>query len=399
MFVKSKIHIDAGSAENSHSSESSSDSCSGESATEIQPKASLGKRKSKSNKKKYPKQDNSRSGEEGNGDAFSAYLSFQSKSSEPQHSASEKLTYPLDDLQPLAPLIHALGKQFQWKRSEIISDIKQLDSLRLRHVRDLRFYPKKGWKGIPLNPLVGDLLRSIVWQGISKSDIKKKNEEFLSNAMQDLNLVLQSTTLTSDSDSDTSTSRNDLPIIPQSSAQFSEGTSGEIKDVNQLLKSFLFDGNDGPSWVPPKLDPILSLPESNGPEASLSIEKEAKQADIRAEDFAPIELVHTLLKTDCMVIPEPSIDTNISEKEVTKGRPILGIVPSNPSRIRVADSSGKVYEIDRYCPHKQYDMLKAPGVRGTIITCPKHNWDFDLTRNGACTKRPGKSLHCRAIDW
>jgi 3-phenylpropionate/trans-cinnamate dioxygenase ferredoxin component len=45
------------------------------------------------------------------------------------------------------------------------------------------------------------------------------------------------------------------------------------------------------------------------------------------------------------------------------------------------DSDG-VYVIDNSCPHASGNLSGGPLV-GTVVTCPWHDWDFDL-RTGVC---------------
>ncbi|PJF18868.1 hypothetical protein PSACC_01308 [Paramicrosporidium saccamoebae] len=70
-----------------------------------------------------------------------------------------------------------------------------------------------------------------------------------------------------------------------------------------------------------------------------------------------------------------------------------------PNRMTVSSADGKKYETDRYCPHKGVDLICA-SIEGSILTCPKHRWKFDLSRGGTCVE--GKSpctLNAVALDW
>jgi UDP-MurNAc hydroxylase len=61
-------------------------------------------------------------------------------------------------------------------------------------------------------------------------------------------------------------------------------------------------------------------------------------------------------------------------------KPLMRIVEDgvrSTETIRVGD-----YEIQRYCPHSGQDLTEAT-VNGTVITCPRHLWSFDL-ETGEC---------------
>eukprot|EP00123_Amoebidium_parasiticum_P009006 comp19150_c0_seq1/m.21827 comp19150_c0_seq1/g.21827 ORF comp19150_c0_seq1/g.21827 comp19150_c0_seq1/m.21827 type:complete len:357 (-) comp19150_c0_seq1:601-1671(-) len=68
------------------------------------------------------------------------------------------------------------------------------------------------------------------------------------------------------------------------------------------------------------------------------------------------------------------------------------------------DRDGKMYEVDRYCPHKGVDMMGKSQVRNGQLICLKHDWEFDLTGGGMCRKK-GKSINAvclganPALQW
>lgn len=72
---------------------------------------------------------------------------------------------------------------------------------------------------------------------------------------------------------------------------------------------------------------------------------------------------------------------------------------SQADRMTVFSAGNRTFEVDRYCPHKNFDMLNVPVV-GDILTCPKHGWQFDLSRGGKCLN--GKfpcSINAVSLDW
>ncbi len=52
---------------------------------------------------------------------------------------------------------------------------------------------------------------------------------------------------------------------------------------------------------------------------------------------------------------------------------------------------GKEIEYDRFCPHNGEDLSCAQ-VRNGVLTCPRHFWQFDLSKNGAGINNPA-SIH------
>ncbi len=55
------------------------------------------------------------------------------------------------------------------------------------------------------------------------------------------------------------------------------------------------------------------------------------------------------------------------------------------------------WRIERYCPHRQADLLEFGEVEGSTLTCALHHWQFDL-ETGACRTSDGKRLRCSRID-
>ncbi|RKP04786.1 hypothetical protein THASP1DRAFT_33409 [Thamnocephalis sphaerospora] len=80
--------------------------------------------------------------------------------------------------------------------------------------------------------------------------------------------------------------------------------------------------------------------------------------------------------------------------------PIMpGIEPAGGNRIRVRTASGRVYEADRYCPHKHVDLLSKGRVAGETLICTKHDWHFDLCSGGNCGRKGRTVNACLINDW
>ncbi len=40
---------------------------------------------------------------------------------------------------------------------------------------------------------------------------------------------------------------------------------------------------------------------------------------------------------------------------------------------------GTVYAVENLCPHQHIPVLAEGEVNGTVLTCPMHGWQYDLT--------------------
>jgi nitrite reductase/ring-hydroxylating ferredoxin subunit len=50
--------------------------------------------------------------------------------------------------------------------------------------------------------------------------------------------------------------------------------------------------------------------------------------------------------------------------------------------------NGSMYALDNACPHRDGPLGEGL-VQGSVVTCPRHGWQFDVT-TGACVGRPGR---------
>ena len=54
-------------------------------------------------------------------------------------------------------------------------------------------------------------------------------------------------------------------------------------------------------------------------------------------------------------------------------------------------SNNTLYKIQKFCPHLGED-LSAGSIQNGVLTCPRHNWKFDLCDNGKCVFGGNKDL-------
>jgi len=60
--------------------------------------------------------------------------------------------------------------------------------------------------------------------------------------------------------------------------------------------------------------------------------------------------------------------------------------------IAVFRVDGKFYAIDDFCPHRG-GPLSEGWVAGTVVTCPLHGWEFDVT-TGKTPINPAAKVNC-----
>ncbi len=61
-----------------------------------------------------------------------------------------------------------------------------------------------------------------------------------------------------------------------------------------------------------------------------------------------------------------------------------------PTTINVKNDN-KLFKIQRFCPHLGED-LSAASIKNGVLTCPRHNWKFNLCDNGMCVFGGNKHL-------
>lgn len=65
------------------------------------------------------------------------------------------------------------------------------------------------------------------------------------------------------------------------------------------------------------------------------------------------------------------------------------------SSATVATTSFGPWEVERFCPHRQADLVRFGELEGTVLTCTLHGWQFDLAEDGRCLNSDGRHLGVR----
>lgn len=74
---------------------------------------------------------------------------------------------------------------------------------------------------------------------------------------------------------------------------------------------------------------------------------------------------------------------------VIPGRP--GTFEAHRRAVAVFRVDDALYAIDQACTHEDGPLGEADKVEGTVITCPYHDWKFDL-RDGSCLSDPDRPV-------
>jgi nitrite reductase/ring-hydroxylating ferredoxin subunit len=84
------------------------------------------------------------------------------------------------------------------------------------------------------------------------------------------------------------------------------------------------------------------------------------------------------------VTPPEGYEVVLHKDALEKGR-IIEIIIAGKA-IAVANVEGSFYAINNACPHAE-GPLGEGGMDGTLVTCPYHGWQFDVT-DGSCKTNP-----------
>lgn len=63
----------------------------------------------------------------------------------------------------------------------------------------------------------------------------------------------------------------------------------------------------------------------------------------------------------------------------------------------LVEAGGCRFSVNRYCPHQGADLTHGWIEQGKYLVCPRHRWQFDLTKQGKCTTND-MSIHSFPVD-
>ncbi|CAG8726651.1 15451_t:CDS:2, partial [Dentiscutata heterogama] len=135
----------------------------------------------------------------------------------------------------------------------------------------------------------------------------------------------------------------------------------------------------------PTLDPIpYEAPQTFNKSNLSSIPYEAPQTFDQStlDDSIPYEAPQTFDQST-LDDPIPYEAPQIQDDQYYMPPPNKKII-GDGDRMKVKTSSGKIYEVDRWCPHAKADLSARGVVIGSKLFCAKHKWAFDLENGGKC---------------
>jgi nitrite reductase/ring-hydroxylating ferredoxin subunit len=95
--------------------------------------------------------------------------------------------------------------------------------------------------------------------------------------------------------------------------------------------------------------------------------------------------------TDRRLIVEESMAEFVRVAGTSDVKPGQGVTAEvNGRTLAVFNVDGTYHVIDNTCPHRG-GPLGDGEVEGSIVTCPWHGWQFDMT-TGACTRNPSATV-------
>ena len=143
---------------------------------------------------------------------------------------------------------------------------------------------------------------------------------------------------------------------------------GRENGVRSKIRTVLSGGStEAPDWTPGS---SYSAP-SYQPSTSV-VNAESAERPEPPRDVTPPEGFEVVLHSDALKPGEVS--------EVIAGG----------TAICVANVEGNFYAISNTCPHADGPLGEGP-LNGSLVSCPYHGWEFDVT-DGSCKTNPSGSV-------
>lgn len=309
----------------------------------------------------------------------------QSRQKDINDQGDSNAQLPLPDAYSVAKLAESIGKKKNWTSEQIKMDIKVLESERLSVVADLRQLDAESWREIKIPAILKSVLRSLI---MKKADYNSSDSSSSSSSGSSSEFNEDRENKKKEKKLKKKMKKREKKMMKKKKQKERKSEDfvdpdGSFKPVSE--KPILFGG---PSYnVPTPNETRDSAPALSKLSNKVNLSSENKDGDqARSQLFSSVS---SFLET------KYPVNNNTSSSNVSGA-----LTPCPADRLRL-ESGGKVYEYSRYCPHKGADLAGAP-VSGTVITCPKHKWKFDLAAGGNCMTKSGYSLQScvmKGLEW
>jgi len=87
----------------------------------------------------------------------------------------------------------------------------------------------------------------------------------------------------------------------------------------------------------------------------------------------------------------PGFEVFVRSESIANGK--AAIMEIHGTLVAVYRIDGELFAIDQACTHEDGPLGEAQDIEGTIISCPYHDWRFDL-RDGSCLTNPKRPVAC-----
>ncbi|CAG8689005.1 37456_t:CDS:2 [Gigaspora margarita] len=278
---------------------------------------------------------------------------------------SDIRNFALPDNMGVDMLLRQIGVEHSWPENQINSDINVLTKNRIFLIRDLRILSNESWKDIELLPIVKDLCREAInfesnQRFVNDSNTKKKLSKKNFNKSNLGPIPYETPQSTFDSipyETPQSTLAYEIPrspLTPIPSIPYESPQSCAEVNTQKIISD---------------RSPLKSIPPAS--------QKIDVQDDI--SDRSPLKSIPpTTQKIEPRNDNSPFFMPPPNKKVVGNG-----------NRMKVKTSSGKIYEVDRWCPHAKTDLSS------------RHKWAFDLENGGKCASACTDATinACPVYDW
>ncbi|CAG8441743.1 1442_t:CDS:2 [Ambispora gerdemannii] len=300
----------------------------------------------------------------GSNSVFASYMA--NLPSEGTNSGSGNRETPLPDNMKASTLLEQIGTERSWLEDQINLDLAILESNRIYTVGDLRFLSRDSWKQIEFLPIVKDLIREAISRNLLDPDeaayeMKKAEKR----------------------------ARKELKKQEKKSKKERKEREKSMKNSNKNLTNF----NKNIKGINEDDMVVIRNKEKNGSDSYSSSSSESSSDS----DSESVDSLGKKASSSSFSINNVQQTVSAPPYSFSSTKPVKQIVGNN--RLRIRAPNGRTYEVDRYCPHKNADLLSRGAIVGNKLICTKHEWEYSLDQGGKCARHGATINACAVNDW